>query len=312
MGYLGNTPGESFISFAKQVFTIVNSQTAYTLNFAVVDENELRLVINNVVQEPGSGKAYTASGTTLTLSAALTNGTDEMYCVFLGKARETVTVPTITKDKLNLISTSSSAGLEVKGDGTTDGTIQLNCSQNSHGIKLASPPHSAGQSYTLTFPQSISADTFLKTDGSGNLSFAAAGGTNTPAFRVYLSGNQSISSSTAVKVNFDSETFDTDNAFASNKFTVPSGKAGKYVFYAHIRKGTANDNLTLVYIYVNGSAKGYFRRQTASQNSSQITQMVDLSVGDYVEVYFYDDGGSASILSNPDHYSYFTGYRLIE
>ena len=191
MGYLGNTPGESFISFAKQVFTIVNSQTAYTLNFAVVDENELRLVINNVVQEPGSGKAYTASGTTLTLSAALTNGTDEMYCVFLGKARETVTVPTITKDKLNLISTSSSAGLEVKGDGTTDGTIQLNCSQNSHGIKLASPPHSAGQSYTLTFPQSITADTFLKTDGSGNLSFAAAGGiTEADQWRLSADTNQ--------------------------------------------------------------------------------------------------------------------------
>ena len=191
MGYLGNTPGESFISFAKQVFTIVNSQTAYTLNFAVVDENELRLVINNVVQEPGSGKAYTASVTTLTLASALTNGTDEMYCVFLGKARETVTVPTITKDKLNLISTSSSAGLEVKGDGTTDGTIQLNCSQNSHGIKLASPPHSAGQSYTLTFPQSISADTFLKTDGSGNLSFAAAGGiTEADQWRLSADTNQ--------------------------------------------------------------------------------------------------------------------------
>ena len=191
MGYLGNTPGESFISFAKQVFTIVNSQTAYTLNFAVVDENELRLVINNVVQEPGSGKAYTASGTTLTLASALTNGTDEMYCVFLGKARETVTVPTITKDKLNLISTSSSAGLEVKGDGTTDGTIQLNCSQNSHGIKLASPPHSAGQSYTLTFPQSITADTFLKTDGSGNLSFAAAGGiTEADQWRLSADTNQ--------------------------------------------------------------------------------------------------------------------------
>ena len=172
MGYLGNTPGESFISFAKQVFTIVNSQTAYTLNFAVVDENELRLVINNVVQEPGSGKAYTASGTTLTLSAALTNGTDEMYCVFLGKARETVTVPTITKDKLNLIS-NATAGLTVKGDGgSNDGYLQLNCSQNSHGVKIKSPPHSAGQSYTLTLPQSITNNTFLKTDGSGNLSFA--------------------------------------------------------------------------------------------------------------------------------------------
>ena len=172
MGYLGNTPGESFISFAKQVFTIVNSQTAYTLNFAVVDENELRLVINNVVQEPGTGKAYTASGTTLTLASALTNGTDEMYCVFLGKARETVTVPTITKDKLNLIS-NATAGLTVKGDGgSNDGYIALNCSQNSHAVKIKAPPHSAGQSYTLTLPQSITNNTFLKTDGSGNLSFA--------------------------------------------------------------------------------------------------------------------------------------------
>ena len=172
MGYLGNTPGESFSSFAKQVFTIVNSQTAYTLDFAVVDENELRVVINNVVQEPGSGKAYTASGTTLTLASALTNGTDEMYCVFLGKARETVTVPTITKDKLNLIS-NATAGLTVKGDGgSNDGYLQLNCSQNSHGVKIKSPPHSAGQSYTLTLPQSITNNTFLKTDGSGNLSFA--------------------------------------------------------------------------------------------------------------------------------------------
>ena len=160
-----------------------------------------------------------------------------------------------------------------------------------------------------------SGDTFTVPSGvTVNMSSATqtgVGGTNTPAFRVYLSGNQSISSSTAVKVTFDSETFDTDNAFASNKFTVPSGKAGKYVFYAHIRKGTNNDNLNLVYIYVNGSSKGYFRRQAKAQNAYQITQIVDLSVGDYVEVYVYDDGSSASILANADNYSYFTGFKLI-
>ena len=93
MAYLGNAPARSFISFEKQVFTIVNSQTAYTLSNSVTNENDIRLVINNVVQEPGAGKAYTASGTTLTLSAALTNGTDEMYCVFLGKAVGTVNPP---------------------------------------------------------------------------------------------------------------------------------------------------------------------------------------------------------------------------
>ena len=91
MAYLGNAPARNFISFERQVFTIVNSQTAYTLDHSVTNENDIRLVINNVVQEPGSGKAYTASGTTLTLSAALTNGTDEMYCVFLGRAVATQT-----------------------------------------------------------------------------------------------------------------------------------------------------------------------------------------------------------------------------
>ena len=89
MAYLGNVPARSFISFERQVFTIVNSQTAYTLDHSVNNENDIRLVINNIVQEPGSGKAYTASGTTLTLSAALVNGTDEMYCVFLGRATAT-------------------------------------------------------------------------------------------------------------------------------------------------------------------------------------------------------------------------------
>ena len=64
--------------------------------------------------------------------------------------------------------------VEVKGDGSSaDGTLQLNCSQNSHGVKIKSPPHSAGQSYTLTLPSSIVNGAFLKTDSNGNLSFSA-------------------------------------------------------------------------------------------------------------------------------------------
>jgi hypothetical protein len=66
-------------------------------------------------------------------------------------------------------------GLVIKGDGSSaDGKLTLNCSQNSHGVSIQGPPHSAGQSYTLTLPQSITNGFFLKTDGSGNLSFAAA------------------------------------------------------------------------------------------------------------------------------------------
>mgnify|MGYP003649680642 FL=1 len=84
-----------------------------------------------------------------------------------------ITDANVTTSKLDLISTSSTPGATIKGtSGQTDGYIQLNCSENSHGIKLKAPPHSSAQNYTLTFPQSITNGYFLKTDGSGNLSFA--------------------------------------------------------------------------------------------------------------------------------------------
>ena len=88
MGYVGNSPALKYTSFAVQHFT-TSATTSYSLDHAVTNENDIRLVINNVVQQPGSGKAYTATGTTLSLSAA-TSGTDTMYCVFLGKAVQTV------------------------------------------------------------------------------------------------------------------------------------------------------------------------------------------------------------------------------
>lgn len=89
MAYIGNIPAEKYISLSVQHFT-VTATTSYTLDSGVTNENEIALFINNVRQEPGASYAYTATGTTLTLSVA-TAGTDSMYCLFLGKARETVT-----------------------------------------------------------------------------------------------------------------------------------------------------------------------------------------------------------------------------
>lgn len=42
--------------------------------------------------------------------------------------------------------------IKIKGAGSTDGTLQLNCSAQSHGVKIKSPAHSAGQSYTMVLP----------------------------------------------------------------------------------------------------------------------------------------------------------------
>ena len=92
MAYIGIQPAEKFTSFAAQEFS-TSATTSYTLDHAVANENEIALFVNNVRQQPGSGKAYTATGTALTLSAA-TASTDTMYCVFLGRALQTVTPAT--------------------------------------------------------------------------------------------------------------------------------------------------------------------------------------------------------------------------
>jgi hypothetical protein len=91
LSYIGNTPAENYASFLTETFT-VSATASYTLSHAVTNENEIRLVINGVVQQPGSGKAYTASGTTLTLTSATVSG-DSMYAVYLGRALQTVNPP---------------------------------------------------------------------------------------------------------------------------------------------------------------------------------------------------------------------------
>tara|TARA_X000001036_G_scaffold435040_1_gene475514 strand:- start:443 stop:1033 length:591 start_codon:yes stop_codon:yes gene_type:complete len=93
MAYIGNKPADTFHSVVKQSFTADSSTTAFTLNQSVVGENEVELFINNVRQEPGSGKAFTASGTSLTMSEAPATG-DDMYCIFQGKAQGSHFVPT--------------------------------------------------------------------------------------------------------------------------------------------------------------------------------------------------------------------------
>ena len=86
MGFIGNKPADTFHTTVKQSFTADSSTTSFTLNQSVAGENEIELFINNVRQEPGTGKAYTAAGTTLTMSEAPTTG-DDMYCIFQGKAQ---------------------------------------------------------------------------------------------------------------------------------------------------------------------------------------------------------------------------------
>jgi len=82
MSYIGNTPGDKFLTLEKQVFTTSATDT-YSLDREVSSVNDIELFLNNVRQEPT--EAYTISGTTLTLASAIT-ASDSMYCIYQGRA----------------------------------------------------------------------------------------------------------------------------------------------------------------------------------------------------------------------------------
>jgi len=102
----------------------------------------------------------------------------------------------------------------VKGDSTNgSGELTLNCENNSHGIKIKGPPHSAGATYTLTLPNDTGTNgQALITNGSGVTSWSTidltsrlplAGGTMTGALT--LSGAPTANLHAATKAYVDAE-----------------------------------------------------------------------------------------------------------
>ena len=189
MAYIGNPPISGNFQVCDAI-SVVNGQAAYTMqvssaNVSPESANHMHVSLNGVLQKPNS--SFTISGSTITFASNLATGDVIDFILLLGNVNDigTPSDSTVTNAKTNFTTTSSAAGLQIKGDGTTAGAIQLNCEQNSHGIKLQSPAHSSSQSYTLKFPTgNVTADKVLKvasvsgsgTTGVGQLSFAEVSG----------------------------------------------------------------------------------------------------------------------------------------
>ena len=143
---------------------------------------------------------------------------------------------------------------------------------------------------------------------------------NTPAFRGYLSSNQTVSDATSNKVNIDTEEYDTDSAFdtSNSRFTVPSGKAGKYFFGFQMWSFDANagnSNYAQIFLKKNDTSlePTVIRKYGAFTNhnlSFANTAVLDLADGDYVEFWSYIDYTSSTFTIKADNTS-FTGFKLI-
>jgi len=279
MSYIGKGPGEHFTSFQTETFS-VSATTSYTLSHSVANENELALFINNVRQQPGSGKAYTASGTALTLSAA-TATTDTMYAIYLGRALQT-SVP-----HTNSITSDMLASTFISGE-----------------TALTSEP--------------ASTDELLLSDAGTLKRIDYSLITNTPAFSAYLNADQtSLADNTWIKVAANTEFYDSDGKYDVSTYRFTPTVAGKYMFGASIYiEGSATMNSSSIALYKNGSKIFYKEENADDITNQQITGALDLDVDDYVELYIkVDVASSGTFFVNQDgtttnNRAYWYGYKL--
>ena len=281
MAYQGNQPALNYISFAQQTFTIVNSQTAYTLDHSVSNGKDILLYINNVKQIEGSSAAYTASGTTLTLSSALTNGTDTMYCVFIGKAVQTVNPP------------SGSVGSSQVAASIISGQTALGATPADTDELLISD-----------------AGTLKRVD------FSHLKSSNAPVFYAYESTGKTLTNNAFTKITFDEEVVDADGIYDTSNSRVTFGETGRFVLAVRLNVSNAGTNFKTVRIYRNGSGwrdvfTDYFSND-GDLNINAYCLLNNENTTDYYEVYVYQNSGSDKTTSGGMHAQFFAGYKIIE
>ena len=172
-----------------------------------------------------------------------------------------------------------------------------------------------GSTNTSTINIGVSGDTVNIPSGVTIANAGTATGfgeDNTPAFRAKTNATLTFSSG-YVKIAFNTEEWDTDNAYdhSSNyRFTVPSGKAGKYHFTIGIEQaGTSAQgvNYPLV-IYKNGAQQRFVNVNPSYGGNVERLRVVwsetlDLAVSDYIEVYCNGSG-----FQSQD--AFFSGFKL--
>ena len=160
-----------------------------------------------------------------------------------------------------------------------------------------------------TTGQVLTVDTAI----DGKIKWATAtGGSSGPAFRVYRNTTtQSLTQDVFTKVQFNAESFDTDNCFDSTtNYRFTPDKAGYYLFQVNILfDNVATTDRNIISFYFNGSNNariydGVGGISGPANNGSLLKYFNGTT--DYMEVYVLTKAASAAVF-NGSEFSFFSG-----
>ena len=130
---------------------------------------------------------------------------------------------------------------------------------------------------------------------------------NMPAFSAYTSAGTSLSNATFTKINYATENFDTNNNFASSRFTPTV--AGYYQITAITRLGSITASIVAFKLYKNGvdNTAGCSCGVVAGYVYPSVSTLIYANGStDYFEVYCYQNSGGSTTTDSGTDYT-FTG-----
>ena len=146
------------------------------------------------------------------------------------------------------------------------------------------------------------------------------GGDMTPFFNAYVSSGYTVSNQAYVKVQFNTETADSNNTYDTSNYRFTPGVAGKYKLTSTFSNDQSNNdaiNNVVMEIYKNGSSLGASAKSVVDYRNSEVTgafvtveTIVDSDTDDYFEVFAYVSADSGTIFH--DDGCSFTGFKIIE
>ena len=243
MPYIGNTSPSRFVSNrAASVYSGDGSTTAFTLQQAVVQDEDILVSVDGVIQEPSVGYAV-SNATTLTFTGApSSNAGNNIFVYYLASQVGTVGHPaaqnlsagtgTFTGDVT--IGDASAADKKILFDGNA---------QDFHiGLDDSSDSLIIGKGSTL------GTTTSMVIDANGIITKPLQ-----PAFLVRPASNQTNMGNGTIA--FGTEIFDNNSDFASNTFTAPV--TGKYQLQLTARIDAIDSAANYQRIYVVTSNRTY-------------------------------------------------------
>ena len=130
---------------------------------------------------------------------------------------------------------------------------------------------------------------------------------NAPAFSVHKNGtDQTITGSTNTLLTWSTEVFDTNNNFASNRFTPTV--AGKYLIVVSAR--CAQPGMCIPSIYKNGAlyAQTQWTNHNFADQAPQATAIIDMNgTTDHVEAFIFSTG---TVIGGTSDRTYFSGSKV--